>query len=32
LRGKRIGVPDVLFQGYDDTQSAVYEKHLDTMR
>lgn len=32
LRGKRIGVPDVFFQGYDDTQLAVYEKHLDTMR
>lgn len=32
LRGKRIGVPDVFFQGYDDMQLAVYEKHLDTMR
>lgn len=32
LRGKRIGVPDVFFQGYDDIQLAVYEKHLDTMR
>lgn len=32
LRGKRIGVPDVFFQGYDDKQLAVYEKHLDTMR
>lgn len=32
LRGKRIGVPDVFFQGYDDMQLAVYERHLDTMR
>jgi len=32
LRGKRIGVPDVFFEGYDDMQMAVYEKHLDTMR
>jgi len=32
LKGKRIGVLDVLFQGYDDMQLAVYEKHLDTMR
>jgi amidase len=32
LRGKRIGVPDVFFQGYDGMQMAVYEKHLDTMR
>jgi amidase len=32
LRGKRIGVPNILFQGYDDTQFTVCEKHLDTMR
>ncbi|KAG0544911.1 hypothetical protein BDA96_02G317100 [Sorghum bicolor] len=32
LRGKRIGVPDVFFHGYDGVQMAVYEKHLDTMR
>ena len=32
LRGKRIGVPDVFFEGYDDLHMAVYEKHLDTMR
>ncbi|CAD6223795.1 unnamed protein product [Miscanthus lutarioriparius] len=32
LKGKRIGVLDVFFQGYDDIQLAVYEKHLDTMR
>ena len=32
LRGKRIGVHDVFFHGYDGVQMAVYEKHLDTMR
>ncbi|CAN6205352.1 unnamed protein product [Urochloa humidicola] len=32
LRGKRIGVPTVFFQGYDQVQLAVYEKHLNTMR
>jgi amidase len=32
LRGKRIGAPAVFFQGYDDFQTAVYEKHLNTMR
>ncbi|CAN6168062.1 unnamed protein product [Urochloa humidicola] len=31
LRGKRIGVPTVFFQGYDQVQLAVYEKHLNTM-
>jgi amidase len=32
LKGKRIGVLDTFFQGYDDMQLAVYEKHLNTMR
>lgn len=32
LRGKRIGAPAVFFQGYNDFQTAVYEKHLNTMR
>jgi len=32
LKAKRIGVLDVFFQGYDDMQLAVYEKHLDTTR
>ena len=32
LRGKRIGVPAVFFQGYDDLRMAAYEKHLNTMR
>ncbi|CAL5082936.1 unnamed protein product [Urochloa decumbens] len=32
LKGKRIGVPTVFFQGYDQVQLAVYEKHLNTMR
>ncbi|RLM86951.1 hypothetical protein C2845_PM04G24460 [Panicum miliaceum] len=32
LRGKRIGVPAVFFEGYDDVRAAAYQKHLNTMR
>lgn len=32
LRGKRIGLSYVLFQGFDNEHLAVYEKHLNTMR
>ncbi|KAF8700787.1 hypothetical protein HU200_034144 [Digitaria exilis] len=31
LRGKRIGLSYVLFQGFDNDHLAVYEKHLNTM-
>ncbi|GJN07456.1 hypothetical protein PR202_ga25289 [Eleusine coracana subsp. coracana] len=32
LRGKRIGVPNVFFQGTEDQDLKVYEKHLRTVR
>ncbi|VAH24645.1 unnamed protein product [Triticum turgidum subsp. durum] len=32
LRGKRIGVPNVLFQGLGEKQMRVYEQHLGRMR
>lgn len=32
LKGKRIGVPNGFFQGYDQTQLNTYKQHLATMR
>jgi amidase len=32
LRGKRIGIPNGFFQGYDQTQLNAYKQHLGTMR
>lgn len=32
LRGKRIGVPNVFFQGTDAQYLKVYDKHLRTLR